>query len=254
LLLVTGVVAAATAVGACGSSSISGGGGTPTIAQITAIYDALADSLLGDTGKTAITRGNVVTVFNGVIADSVFPVVTGVTTGNLQRGWFGNFANFVDSAGTDSVQVVTFWFGTQVQAYALYLYHNAVFVDSSGVAALAGDTAVTDSAHSIQTTLFSTRSGTCQFTAISPVSTEFPTYDPENTTCTPASALLNGFIYFFASDTLNPTSFKPVTLPAAPISGVRLQFTTGAGYPFSGPLGSIRARAAAIAARGLRRP
>jgi hypothetical protein len=245
------VAAVATAAGACSSSSFMSGQPV-TIGDVTRNYDHTYDSLTNGT-KSEHLLASVIPVFNGVIADSVIALLSPISTGNLQKAWFGNFANFVDSAGDDSVQVVTFWYSVQVQAFVTLIYHNGVFVDSLARAAIQGDTVPrTDSGSTITKVAFTTRSGACQFTPIANVSTQYPTYDPDNTTCALASANLNGFVYFPA-DSTNPISFNPVTLPTSPITGVRLQFTSSAAYPFSAPLGSIRARAAARIAIGPRR-
>jgi len=249
-LLVASVAAVATAAGACSSSSISGS--TLTIGDVTRNYDHTYDSLNNGTQSEHVLA-SVIPIFNGVIADSVEALLVPISTGNLQKAWFGNFANFVDSVGDDSVQIVTFWYSVQVQGFVTLLYHNGVYVSGAGRAALQGDTAARiDSASNITRVEFTTRPGACQFTPIANVSTTYPTYDPDNTTCALASASLNGMVYFPA-DSTNLISFDPVTLPTTTITGVRLQFTSSAAYPFSGPLGSIRARAAARIAVGPRR-
>jgi len=219
--------AAAVMLAGCGSDS-SGPKG-PTAAQDAAHYDSLATALNAAGTSSAVFEAEGVEIFNGVIADGQKPSSVNVTYNGASATWFGNVANLVDSAGTDSVQVISLWSSTNVAEYVLVEFGNTQ-PDLSQAIATGGD--IVDDSLMTGTGSFATPSGTCSFTAIVNVYATFPTYDPTQSTCTPESATGTMAITFQA-DTTATGAVHTLSFSSQTVSGVRMQFTSTAAFPLS---------------------
>jgi hypothetical protein len=216
-----GVIGAAAAIvaAACGSSNSSGP--NITIGDIARHYDQLAGAYLAGAG-TDPNIGRTIEVFNGAVAAGVSPGSAQVSGGPLTKAWLGNVVDLVDSAATDSVQVVSFWFSGNINAVLQLIYHKGQF-DTAFVTDSGGNT-LQDSVAAV-TGAFTAATGTCTFTTITNISTQYPSFDPSGSTCTLVGVDVRAdSILFPKSDQSTTSLFNRLLLPSQHLTGVRLQF------------------------------
>jgi hypothetical protein len=215
----------------CGSDSSSGPKAL-TAAQDAAHYDSLSGALLAAGTSRDSLKAEETEIIAGVIADGPKPSSVTVTLNGSSASWLGSFANLVDSALTDSVQVVFLWSNTNVDNFLFVSVGSDNFVQD---AATNGDL----NFDSLATTSGSVAvpSGTCQFTNIVHVYNPVPTYDPAQSTCTPQSATGTGTITF-RHDTTATGAIQTVDFSSQTVAGVRLQFTASA--PFASAVNRVR--------------
>jgi hypothetical protein len=220
------VLAAATvAMSACSSDSTGPKGLTD--AQLAAHYDSLAVALMAGGTLPDSDMSEDVALFNGIIADGQSPSTITVTVGGQQQQWYGNFVNFVDSAGTDSLEIVDMWKDLQADAFVGLILEDAQGSNNApGVIALGGDY-LTDSVDTY-TASFSEASGTCAFTPITDVTTAFglPTYGATGFTCNPSTASIQGTLISGQGDATASAAYDSFAFGTQTIKGVRLQLTS----------------------------
>jgi hypothetical protein len=228
---------AAVTLAGCGSSS---GPKAPTAAQDAAHYDSLASALNAVGTRRDTTRAQTVEILNGVIANGQKPGSVTVTLNGSTTTWLGNFANLVDSAGTDSLQVISLWSDTHVDDYVFVAFIN-------GQPDLVEDIVMTGDLNSDSVgTLsgaFATASGTCSLTTITNVYPTVNTYGKGQSTCERESATGTASITFH-SDTTATGGIQTLAFTSQTVPGVRLKFTGSAGFPshVAPPLSAAGAR------------
>jgi hypothetical protein len=221
-------IAATTAMflAACGSST-SPKGQSP--AQLAAYYDALAGThLAAGTGADSIDA-EFISILDGPIAYGQLPTKITVSASGVARTWYGNAALFVDSAQTDSTLFISLWADTTVSSFMLAEARKTSLPDlaaavfySSGVGVGADSSTVTVAA--------AVKSSSCATNvAITHVDPSAPTYDPANTTCTPARVTVGGHLHFRAQNGI-AAQYQDIDLTSTAISAVRLQATHGATF------------------------
>ncbi|HTA74770.1 MAG TPA: hypothetical protein VK733_10875 [Gemmatimonadaceae bacterium] len=213
---------------ACSSSSTSPKAQSP--AQVAAYYDALAGTHLA-AGTTADSiDAEFISVLNGPIAYGQLPTKISVSASGVAQTWYADAAIFVDSAQSDSEVFIAMWADTVVSSFMLAEAINTslpgleagVFYLSSGAGSGADSSTVT-----VTPTV---KSSSCATNiSISHVYSFAPTYDPANTTCTPASATIGGHLHFQAAAGI-ATQYQDIDLTSTAISAVRLQATHGSTF------------------------
>jgi hypothetical protein len=210
---------------ACSSSSAPGA--NVTIAEIAQHYDQIATNY-SHGGATPSEIGGVIAAFNGGPANGAEPGAPQVITPNLQHGWLGNVIDLVDSTGTDSLQLVSFWFGGNIEAVLAIVMQNGVF--AGAVAADTGSSFLQDSIGTGHLSL-SALPGTCAYTQVINVSTP-PTFDPSGATCSMVAGTFSTDTLLFPQADSSATAFTfaaPRVIPQR-ITGVRLQYTSEATF------------------------
>jgi hypothetical protein len=227
-LLVLAPAIAALLLAGCGSDS---SGPKPlTAAQDAAHYDSLAGALLaaGTHGDSVQAAG--VEIISGVVADGQTPSKVTVTINGTTATWFGNFANLVDSAANDSIQVVSLWSDVNVDKYVVLELFNNQFIQAQSIAS-GGDLGEDSTATVLLTP--AAAAGTCSITQLvnvnSPDIELIYTYDPSNSSCQPESASTSATMTFRADTTTG--SIHSLSLSAQTTNGVRLQTTAGNSFP-----------------------
>ncbi|HTD60062.1 MAG TPA: hypothetical protein VK679_05380 [Gemmatimonadaceae bacterium] len=210
------------------SSSTSPQGQSP--AQVAAYYDALAGThLAAGTGADSIDA-EFISVLNGPIAYGQLPTKISVSASGVAQTWYANAAIFVDSAQSDSEIFISMWADTVVSSFMLAeAINNTLPGLEAGVFYLAtGPGSSADS--STVTVAPAVKSSSCATNiSISHVYSFAPTYDPVNTTCTPASATVGGHLHFQAEAGI-ASQYQDIDLTSTAISGVRLQATHGSTF------------------------
>jgi hypothetical protein len=223
-----GVIGATAAIVAAACSSSTTSGPPVTIGELALHYDQLAGNYLAGNAGSDPAIGQAIEVLNGPMADGVFPNPAQVIGSNISKGWFGNSANLVDSAGTDSVQIVSLWFGGTATAVLQLIYHNAQF--SAAFVTDSGGNTLQDSVGAA-TGSFTPTTGTCTFTTITHISTQFPTFAPTTSACTTAGATFAAdSLKFPTSDSSNTRSLNNLRILSQHVGGVRLQFDHAADF------------------------
>jgi len=224
-----GSVVAATAalvLAACGSST-SPKGQSP--AQVAAYYDALAGTHLAAGTRADSLDADFIGIIEGPIAYGQLPTKIGVSAGTAQT-WYANAAIFVDSAQTDSLTFISLWADTTVSSF---IFSEAVKSTLPNLAAanlytVSGAQSAADS--STVTIATGVKSSSCATNiAITHVYTSFPTYDPANATCTPASLTIGGHLHFQA-DTGITAQLQDIDVTTTTVTAVRLVATHGATF------------------------
>jgi hypothetical protein len=215
------------AIAACSSSSTTGT--TITVGQIAQHYDAVAGQLLAAGGPSDMAIGQAIELFNGAVAAGQMPSSATVNS-TSPRGWLGNVVNLVDSARTDSVQIISIWFTGNITATIQSFYVNGHF--SSGTVIDSGLPPLPDSASNLTMSVSQTSVDTCAFTAITNTSSILPTYDPTGSTCSPAVVTFSGFMQGSKADTnYILVGLDSVSFFNQHVNGVRLQFNSAAAFP-----------------------
>lgn len=209
---------------ACGSSS---SGPDITVGQIAQHYDQIASNYLNGSASPH-QIGEVVAGFNGGPANGVIPGGPQVTNTSFQHGWLGNVINLVDSARTDSLQFVFFWFGGNVEAILAIVMQNGNFVGAA--AADSGSSYLQDSVGTGTISLSSTP-GTCAFTQITNVSTP-PTFDPAGSTCSTIAGTFaaDSLLFPQADSSLTAFIFARPRVISQRFTGVRLQYNSESSF------------------------
>ncbi len=241
-LALSSVVAATTVLllAACGSST-SPKGQSPN--QVAAYYDALVGTDLAAGTAADSLDAEFVSILLGPIAYGQLPTKISISAGSAQT-WYANAAIFVDSAQTDSVMLVSLWADTTVSSF---IFSEAARTTLPGLEAAefftaAGNESSADS--STITLALGVKSSSCVTNiAITHVSPDFPTYDPANTTCTPATATIGGHLHFQSVAGI-AAQYQDIDLTSTTVSAVRLQATHGTNFArvHSLPRGGIRVR------------
>jgi hypothetical protein len=210
---------------ACGSSSTSPKTQSP--AQVAAYYDALAGThLAAGTGADSIDA-ELISILDGPIAYGQLPTKIGVSASGVAQTWYANAAIFVDSAQSDSEVFISMWADTVASAFmlaeasatSLPALEAGLFILSSGPESGADSSTVTAAP--------TVKSSSCATNiSVTHVYSFAPTYDPANTTCTPASATIGGHLHFQPAAGV-ATQYQDIDLTSTVISGVRLQATHG---------------------------
>jgi hypothetical protein len=227
-LVLGSVVAASTALllTACGNST-SPKGESP--AQVAAYYDALAGTdLAAGTGPDSLDA-EFIGVLEGPIAYGQLPTKINITAGGALT-WYANAAIFVDSGQTDSVTLVSLWADTVVSSFIFSEAEKTTLpaLEAAEFYNAAGDGSIADS--STVTVAWAVKSGSCATNiTITHVYAAFPTYDPANTTCTPAIVTVGGHLHFEAASGI-AAQFEDIDLTSTAVSAVRLQATHGADF------------------------
>jgi hypothetical protein len=219
-------VAAALTAAACGSDS-TGPNITPT--QIVQHYDALAGQYLAGTG-TNPNIGQNIEVFNGILADGS-PVSNASILGTtFSRGWLSDVADLVDSAGTDSLQVVSLWLTGGVTATIQLFYVDTSFVTASVIDS--GSAQVQDSVGAATISVAPASANTCSFITITHISTEFPTFDPSGSACQLITGSFSADSILLPQADTSSTSvfFARLKFLNQTIKGARLQFNHEADF------------------------
>jgi len=221
---------------ACGSDS--SGPKTPTAAQDASYYDKLATALLVAGTSRDTAKALFVEVLNGVNADGVAPTRVTVTYNGASATWFANFGNLVDSAKTDSTQVIALWSDVNVDQVVLAAFKISQPVIAEAIAT--GGEVNFDSTYTLSNA-FGTASGACSFTSIVNIFTGVPTYDPAQSTCLRESTTAS-ITVAFPHDTTPTGAIRTLSLSSKTIAGVRLQFTSAAAFPshVTPPLAAVR--------------
>jgi hypothetical protein len=213
---------------ACSSSTSPKGG--QSAAQVAAYYDALAGThLAANTGADSLDA-EFISVLNGPIAYGQLPTKISVSASGVAQTWYANAAIFVDSAQSDSEVFISLWADTVVSSFMLAEAINnslpgleaGVFYLSTGPGSSADSSTVTVTP--------AVKSSSCATNiSISHVYSFAPTYDPANTTCTPASATIAGHLHFQAAAGI-ASQYQDIDLTSTAVSAVRLQATHGATF------------------------
>jgi hypothetical protein len=221
-----GSVVAATAalvLAACGSST-SPKGQSP--AQLAAYYDALAGTHLAAGTRADSLDADFIGIIDGPIAYGQLPTKISVSAGSAQT-WYANAAIFVDSAQTDSLTFISLWADTAVSSFifseavksSLPNLASATFYTASGLLSSADSSTVT-----VATDV---KASSCATNiAITHVYANFPTYDPANATCTPATVTIGGHLHFQVVSGI-AAQFQDIDLATTTVSAVRLMATHG---------------------------
>lgn len=210
---------------ACSSSSTTGT--NVTVGQVAQHYDQIASAYLNGAAQPSAI-GHVIAAFNGGPANGAEPGTPQVNTPNLQRGWIGNVIDLVDSTGTDSVQLVSFWFGGNIEAILEVAFENGTFF--AAVAADSGSSFLDDSVGTGHLSI-SPNSGTCAYTQVTNISTP-PTFDPSGATCSFIAGIFSTDTLYFPQADSSATAFTfaaPRVLPQR-VTGIRLQYTSEATF------------------------
>jgi hypothetical protein len=226
-LVAATVAAAAIAVAACSTSDNTGP--NVTVGQIAQHYDMRAGQLLlgSDPSDTGIAHA--IEVFNGAVAAGQEP--TSATVNSFSpRGWLGNVINLVDSAQTDSVQIVSLWLTGNIVATIQSFFVNGQFATATVIDS--GDAVLQDSVGTMTASFTQNPATTCTFTPITNTSSTFPTFDPQGSTCSGASTQFSGILLFTKSDSeyIN-LGLDSINFGSQRLNGVRLQFTSSAAFP-----------------------
>jgi hypothetical protein len=189
---------------------------------LAAYYDKLAGSALDSGGNAALT-GQGIGIFNGVIADGFVPSRVTVTVNDTNRLWYGVAATFVDSAATDSVQVVALWSDTAASTIVLAGYAQNVLTEAQAIVR-GGDvnTIVADSVDSGSTVLGLT-DNVCKLTTITNVYPSVPTYDPGSFNCQAGSGHFDFAVTLPSGDQTATGAIQSITVATSTIISVRLQ-------------------------------
>jgi hypothetical protein len=210
---------------ACGDSTSPEG---PKPSVIATYYDTFAGQLLARNTHGDSIKAQWVEILNGPIAYGRSPSRIAIADSDSTASWFANGALFVDSSMTsDSSLVISVWRDTLVSSFILaFAYNsfpnvtNASFAVDSGAIAYSDTVAVTVSTRGA--------SGRCDTTVvIAHVSSIAPTWDPQKTTCMPATFTIGGHLHFEANPGI-PSPFQDIDLTSTTISAVRLQAVHGA--------------------------
>jgi hypothetical protein len=222
-------IAATTALllAACGSST-SPKGQSP--AQLAAYYDALAGTHFAAGTKADTIDAEFISILDGPIAYGQLPTKIGVSASGVAQTWYANAAVFVDSAQTDSLLFISLWADTGVSSFVLAealsstlpALEIAAFYLSSGP----GSSADTSTVTLVPAAKSSSCATNIAITHVYPIT---PTYDPGNTTCTPASVTVGGHLHFHASAGI-ATQYQDIDLTSTAVSAVRLQATHGSTF------------------------
>jgi hypothetical protein len=235
-------VASALLLTACGSSSTSPKAESP--AQVAAYYDALAGThLAAGTGADSIDA-ELISILEGPIAYGQLPTKISVSASGVAQTWYANAAIFVDSAQSDSEIFISMWADTVVSSVMLAEATSTslpglqagIFILSSGAGSNVDSSTVTVAP--------AVKSSSCATNiSVTHVYSFAPTYDPANTTCTPASATIGGHLHFQPAAGI-ATQYQDVDLTSTAISAVRLQATHGITFARvrALPHGILRAR------------
>jgi len=212
---------------ACSSSTSPKGQST---SQVAAYYDALASTHLAAGTHADSIDGEFISVLNGPIAYGQSPTKISVSASGVAQTWYADAAIFVDSAQSDSEVFISLWADTVVSSFMLAEgigstlpgLEAGVFYLSSGPGSSADSSTVTVTP--------AVKSSSCATNiAITNVYSLAPTYDPTNTTCTPASATIGGHLHFQAAAGI-ATQYQDIDLTSTAISAVRLQATHGSTF------------------------
>jgi hypothetical protein len=227
-VLVAASAAGTLLLGACGSDSTSPNS-TPA-AQAANHYNSLAASVFpsATTGGDSL-RAEVAVGIAGVAADGTVPQTVHLTFNGTGRTWLGAMSAIVDSAGTDSAEILAVWSDPSIDTLVITEFEGGLPFDA--VAAVAGGDLNSEFEPSDFAFSFAAPSGSCQFTSITLTNTgEFiwPTYDPSQSTCLQQTST-DQFTYTFAgTDTSASNVFSTVVFPSQTVTGTRLAFTTTA--------------------------
>jgi hypothetical protein len=222
-------IAAATALllTACSSSTSPK---AESAAQVAAYYDALAGTHLAAGTSADSIDAELISILEGPIAYGQLPTKISVSASGVTQTWYANAAIFVDSAQSDSEVFVSMWADTLVSSFMLAEATNTtlpgleagIFLLSSGAGSSADSSTVT-----VAPTV---KSSSCATNiSVTHVYSFAPTYDPANTTCTPASATIGGHLHFQPAAGV-ATQYQDIDLTSAAISAVRLQATHGSTF------------------------
>jgi hypothetical protein len=217
-----------TVAAACGSSGSTGP--AVTVAQIAQHYDAIAGAYLSGSAQPP-QIGTAVEIFNGGAANGVMPNAVSQLIGvGFTRGWIGNVIDLVDSAGADSVQIASFWFTGGVEATLQLFYQNGQF--ATAFATDSASSQLQDSVAGGVSVSVSPITGTCAFTQVNNVSTQFPTFDPSGSACTFISGTVTADSLLFpqADSSNTAVDFIEARIEGQRLSGVRLQFNSSATF------------------------
>jgi hypothetical protein len=257
------VCASAAVLAACGSSSTPSSPKGTSAAALAMYYDHLAGVLLDSAGNDTLTA-QAIGIFNGVIADGFVPSRVMVTVNGVSQLWYGDAATFVDSAQTDSAQVVALWSDTAATTVVLAAYEanpqgfgpnvltavNAI-VRGGDVVVANVDPTNTNPADAADTgsSVFGVTAGSCNLTSITNVFGPIPTYNPSTFSCQAGSGHFDFSVYFPGGDPTVSNTIDSVSVGISTIIAVRLQGLTEAGssppfqrIPHGHALGLLRRR------------
>jgi hypothetical protein len=222
--VVVGSIAVAVAAAACSSGGPTGT--TVTTADIAKHYDVLAGAYLADQNPNVQAIGQAISLFNGAVAAGQSPSPSNVNA-LVSRGWLGNVVDLVDSAQTDSIQIVSLWFTGNITAVIQSFFHNGTFVTALATDS-GGSILSTDTSNMIVSV--SPTAGTCVFTTITNTSTVFPTFAPSTSACEFAGATFSGILHLGHDTTSASAPLDSVVLSPQHVLGVRLHFNTAADF------------------------
>jgi hypothetical protein len=165
-------------------------------------------------------------VLEGPIAYGQLPTKISLSAGGAQT-WYANAAIFVDSAQTDSVTLISMWADTTVSSFILSEAVQASLpnLDAASFFTASGDGSDADSSTVIIAQ--AVKSSVCATNiAINHPFAALPTYDPANTTCTPATVTIGGHLHFQPATGI-AAQYQDIDVTSTTISAVRLLVTHG---------------------------
>jgi hypothetical protein len=223
-----GLVAAITTLllAACGNST-SPQGQSP--AQVAAYYDALAGTDLAAGTAADSLDAEFIGVIEGPIAYGQLPTKININAGGAQT-WYADAAIFVDSAHTDSVTLIALWADTTVSSFIFSEAEENTLPDLGAAEFFTAAGAGSNADSSTVTVTQGVKSSSCATNiTVTHVYAAFPTYDPANTTCTPASVTIGGHLHFQAASGIG-AQYQDIDLTSTAVSAVRLQATHGSTF------------------------
>lgn len=241
---VVSAAAAALLLAACSSDNT--GPKLSPAAQAASHYDSLGHALLNSSSEGDSVRGEMAEAIAGVAANGVAPTPVTVTVNGSQATWLSAFANLVDSASNDSIQVVAFWSDPALDTYVwMFLVNGSPEIGAGTV----GDGDASIPMLSGPNLTFSA-SGTCHGGSTIPypdsvlIFIPLPTYAPSLSTCMDGTSL-ESFTYTFSGDTTATAQLTSFVAQGVTVNGARLQFLSGApfeSHTVPAPVGSAAAR------------
>jgi hypothetical protein len=232
------------------SSDNSSGPKLSAAAQAANHYDSLSINVLaaatteGDSLRAELAAG-----IAGVSADGTAPQSVNVTVNGTNTTWLGTFTAYVDSAGTDSAEILAAWSDPNVDTLVITILGNGD--PETAAAAVAGGDINGDFEASNYAFSFSGGSGTCQLYTIQLNAQAFfwPTYDPSQSTCLPETSNDQYTYTFDGTDTSSSNALSTFVYPLQTVTGTRLAFNTTNIASHAAP---VLSRIAAFAPRAYR--